>query len=535
MIAALSQKTMIAALLLATTASALAPSHLTPQQQKRFAKVEAQLRETTAPLLIDGNNIRAALGWTRTTTEVQTLVDDWAVATSRRCVTCWDYGDAFAAAATAGGAAVFSGRDALADDALAQALAYLDCACLLVTSDTNLIARCRARRDVATLRSQDFGWALEAAAGPQAWGERRPARKGESSRTRKREARALLDALRGPTTDAGDAVARLAAWIEAGRPGLRETTTRRGNVLYEVDDETEAAPPPRRARDADLESALAAIDAYRRPRDLVVVEGSHDAAAVAEACPSASTLALNGSALGPGKAAVVAARAAACGGRVVVLLDPDFTGLHLRSAVDRVLGDALGTGWFHAFVPEEAATLRAKGARSNKRAGDVGLEHAASDVVADALRGARPYAPGRAAFSREDLVAWGLADGPGAEDRRAAVCRRLGFGLCSAKPFLRVLNTCSFHREDVDAALDACDAADAPPPPAGAAPRAPNAVEVGAAVAVRLDDSWCRGVVLSRVASGQNRGRARVRCDGRHELVVHALSRRSYGRDWVAF
>ena len=75
-------------------------------------------------------------------------------------MTCWDYGDAFAAAATAGGAAVFSGRDALADDALAQALAYLNCACLLVTSDTNLIARCRARRDVATLRSQDFGWAL---------------------------------------------------------------------------------------------------------------------------------------------------------------------------------------------------------------------------------------------------------------------------------------------------------------------------------------------------------------------------------------
>ena len=77
---------------------------------------------------------------------------------------------------------------------------------------------------------------------------------------------------------------------------------------------------------------------------------------------------------------------------------------------------------------------------------------------------------------------------------------------------------------------------DGPGRAAAVAAMGPNEAEhVGAAVAVRLDDDWCRGVVLSRVASGQNRGRARVRCDGRRELVVHALSRRSYGRDWVAF
>ena len=98
---------------LVAAARALAPSHLTPAQMKRYAKVEAQLRDEprSTPVLVDGNNVRATLGWTRTTAEVQALVDDWAVATSRRCVTCWDYGDAFAASETSGGAAVFSGRD----------------------------------------------------------------------------------------------------------------------------------------------------------------------------------------------------------------------------------------------------------------------------------------------------------------------------------------------------------------------------------------------------------------------------------------
>ena len=528
---------------LVVAARALAPSHLTPAQMKRYAKVEAQLRDEprSTPVLVDGNNVRATLGWTRTTAEVQALVDDWAVATSRRCVTCWDYGDAFAASETSGGAAVFSGRDVLADDALAQAIACLDCACVLVTSDTNLLARCRAQRsDVVSLRSQDFGWVLEASS--DAWGDRRPSRAGESSRTRKREARALFDALRGGAAgDSGDAVARFVRWVSDGRPGLTEKATRRGNVLFEVSDAAPGpgAPPTRRARRGDeLRHALDAIDAYRRPRDLVVVEGSHDAAAVVRALPGASTFVLNGSSLGPTKAEALAERAAAtraAGARVVVLADPDFTGLSIRRAVDRALSEVDGTR--HAFVPAADATLLGRGGRSNKRAGSVGVEHASPEAIVDALRAARPVSPGRAVFSRDDLVAWGLADGPGSEDLRAAVALRLGFGLCSAKSFLRLANVYSFSRGDVEGALR--EEEDTVVRPFGGASvardRVPKGgVSEGARVALRLDDGdWCEGVVTSRVASGQNRGHARVRCEGRSPNVVRDLARRSYGRDWV--
>ena len=85
------------------------PARLSAPQARRFGKAEARLGDRM--VVVDGNNLRAALGWTRNTSETQALVDAWAVGTGRTACVAWDYGDAFCARATTGGCAVVGGVD----------------------------------------------------------------------------------------------------------------------------------------------------------------------------------------------------------------------------------------------------------------------------------------------------------------------------------------------------------------------------------------------------------------------------------------
>lgn len=92
-------------------------------------------------------------------------------------------------------------------------------------------------------------------------------------------------------------------------------------------------------------------------------------------------------------------------------------------------------------------------------AGNVGVEHAAPAVVRAALAAPRRSDPQRSAFSREQLLAWGLVAelgerGGSVTARRRLVCAHLGLGDCDGKQLARQLNRYCFSHEEVEVALE---------------------------------------------------------------------------------
>ncbi|KAL4445435.1 hypothetical protein ABPG77_011260 [Micractinium sp. CCAP 211/92] len=224
----------------------------------------------------------------------------------------------------------------------------------------------------------------------------------------------------------------------------------------------------------------------RQPPYLVVVEGVNDMRAVRRAVPGAPVYVLGTATVAgsqhvvqasPGAAGLqvpkpsfypstllllvppitpprkpqeLKAAAARCRG-VIVLTDPDVAGRQAR----RQLDDAL-PGCLHAFLPSPLATAGA--ATKHHEAGNVGVEHAAPEVVRAALAAPRRSDPQRLAFSREQLLAWGLVAelgerGGSVTARRRLVCAHLGLGECDGKQLGRQLNRYCFSREEVEAAL----------------------------------------------------------------------------------
>jgi 5S rRNA maturation endonuclease (ribonuclease M5) len=209
------------------------------------------------------------------------------------------------------------------------------------------------------------------------------------------------------------------------------------------------------------------------PTALVVVEGRSDAVAVRRAT-GRSAYSLDGATRAKNDASRAALAAAARAAAAAVLLfDPDAAGRAGRDDVARLLlAEAPGVALFHAFVPRSRCAARAP--VGGKPAGDVGVEHAAADVVRHALAAARPHTPGRAEFSGDALRALGVAapHDAGAANRsgarRAALAAHLGIGSVTGAQLLRTLNECGFTRGEVEAALAEVDAAG----DAGAAPAA---------------------------------------------------------------
>ncbi len=238
-------------------------------------------------------------------------------------------------------------------------------------------------------------------------------------------------------------------------------------------------PPPRQSvRAAAARSAAArsgAAAAFTRPvlTEVVIVEGVRDAEAVQQAVTAAVAI-THGTppASDPTRPYAVppvalAALLAACAQRsAIVLADPDPGGRAMRSAVEAMLTQrGCATAVLHAFVPAAAARCR-----GGPRVGAVGVQYARPGAVRAALAAARPAHTDRAEFTRDDLLAWGLAGTHGAPPpagyeatggvaaRRDAVGAALGFGGCDAKRFLRCANAYGFTRaqlEDAVATLNA--------------------------------------------------------------------------------
>ena len=120
---------------------------------------------------------------------------------------------------------------------------------------------------------------------------------------------------------------------------------------------------------------------------------------------------------------------------VIVFTDPDAPGNMIRHAVNQAV-----PGCQNAFVDK-------KDARTEKK---VGVEHADGAVLAEALDHLVTYRDQDAGdLTMADLVYLGLSGGPGSQEKRELLGRKLHIGFGSAKTMLKRLNHLGITYEEI--------------------------------------------------------------------------------------
>ena len=218
--------------------------------------------------------------------------------------------------------------------------------------------------------------------------------------------------------------------------------------------------PEWNAETAHTETSAAAKTADSKPYipQIVIVEGRDDQSAVLAAV-DCQLIVTHG--FGIRAETWKRIKRAAEGPGIIIFTDPDHAGEEIRRRITERFPDA-----GQAFLPRAEATKN----------GDIGIENASPDSIRAALSKVRyKKAPGTQAadgsassaqtetgtesvlynagsaaplFTAADLDAYGLAGGPGAAERRAALGKALGIGYGNAKTFLSRLNTYGITREE---------------------------------------------------------------------------------------
>jgi ribonuclease M5 len=177
----------------------------------------------------------------------------------------------------------------------------------------------------------------------------------------------------------------------------------------------------------------------RKIREVIVVEGRNDSAAVQRAV-HADTIETRGSAVG--EKVIAEVKRAQQNRGVIILTDPDAAGERIRRIISREV-----PGCKQAFIPQQ----QARG--GNK----VGVEHATSEAIREALESARfelePTETGEPAISWERYMEAGLVGGEAARRRRHAIADQLGIGYGNARQFYRRLHLLRITLEEFEEAL----------------------------------------------------------------------------------
>lgn len=170
-------------------------------------------------------------------------------------------------------------------------------------------------------------------------------------------------------------------------------------------------------------------------KELIVVEGKNDAAAVKKAV-AADIIITSG--FGITKQTLELIRKAVQKQGVIILTDPDFMGEKIR----RIIADRV-KGVKHAFIPAEDAEYE----------NDIGVENASQEAILKALSMAKAESGDkRIEFSVADMVEYGLTGLQESAKTRARLGAALGIGYANSKQFLNRLNVYGISREEFEAA-----------------------------------------------------------------------------------
>jgi len=173
--------------------------------------------------------------------------------------------------------------------------------------------------------------------------------------------------------------------------------------------------------------------------EVIVVEGRDDERAVHRAV-EASTIATHG--FGIAKATWDLIEKAYQQRGIIVLTDPDFAGEKIRKRITERFPRAK-----QAYLTREEAW----------KDGDIGIENAAPEDIADALSRARAtVSQTNQTFDYGDLFAMELIGGEHSAQLRNLVGRALGIGYGNGKLFLKRLNEYAVTREELTTAWTSC-------------------------------------------------------------------------------
>ena len=172
-------------------------------------------------------------------------------------------------------------------------------------------------------------------------------------------------------------------------------------------------------------------------KEVIVVEGRSDRAALKRAGIEADTILTEGFNLSPRCLADIESAIQHRG--VIILTDPDSAGERIR----RFISERFPTAK-HAFVPKELATGN----------NDIGIEQASPEAIRDALSKAHSenFEP-LEIFFMVDLMNHELNGSPNAAERRATLGKILGLGHTNAKQFLQRLNRYGITRQAFEEAI----------------------------------------------------------------------------------
>lgn len=159
-------------------------------------------------------------------------------------------------------------------------------------------------------------------------------------------------------------------------------------------------------------------------REVIVVEGKDDVAAVRRAC-QAQTIITRGLGITQGIIENIKRAQARCG--VIVLTDPDGPGEKIRQIIQQAV-----PGCKHAYIYRDRKA----------KYGPVGVEYASPEAIRQALADAKAtlQEAGPATFTVNDLLDFGLIGHSAAQARRDQLGQMLGIGQTNAKQFLKRIN-----------------------------------------------------------------------------------------------
>lgn len=172
-------------------------------------------------------------------------------------------------------------------------------------------------------------------------------------------------------------------------------------------------------------------------KEVIVVEGRDDITAV-KAAVDAEVIATGG--FGYKKEFIKNLKTIAEKTGIIILTDPDYAGEQIRKDLSKHIKNCK-----HAFLPQGKALKK----------GDIGVENATKEDILEAILKARPSNVERKEeFTKDEIIALGLAGGEGSREKREILGSVLGIGYSNSKQLLNRLNNFGITREEFEKALE---------------------------------------------------------------------------------
>src|SRR6056297_3507813 len=171
-------------------------------------------------------------------------------------------------------------------------------------------------------------------------------------------------------------------------------------------------------------------------KEIIVVEGKDDISAVKSAV-DCEVLDTNGLGLNKEKLNIIIEASKKTG--IIILTDPDYPGEKIRNIISSKAENIK-----HAFIEKEKTI----------KDGDLGIENASrEDIIKAIIKSKAVFEDIEDSFTIKDMMNYGLIGMENSSKKRKELGDILNIGFCSAKKFLKRLNSFKISREVLERAL----------------------------------------------------------------------------------